>query len=233
MKKPMIALMPLYDDEKNSYWMLPQYMKMIEQAGGLPVMLPMSDDHIILRQIAETFDGFLFIGGHDISPHLYHQEAMIQCGQICSCRDDMEKELFHLVYQMNKPMLGICRGIQLFNVLLGGTLYQDLPSQRKSLINHHQLPPYDKPQHNNTIIKGTPLYDLLAVEKLQVNSYHHQAIQELSPLLKEMAFSEDGLIEVIYQPDKKYLWAIQWHPEYMMHDQSSQLIIAEFIKKCC
>lgn len=233
MKKPMIALMPLYDDEKNSYWMLPQYMKMIEQAGGLPVMLPMSDDHIILRQIAETFDGFLFIGGHDISPHLYHQEAMIQCGQICSCRDDMEKELFHLVYQMNKPMLGICRGIQLFNVLLGGTLYQDLPSQRKSLINHHQLPPYDKPQHNNTIIKGTPLYDLLAVEKLQVNSYHHQAIQELSPLLKEMAFSEDGLIEAIYQPDKKYLWAIQWHPEYMMHDQSSQLIIAEFIKKCC
>ena len=233
MKKPMIAFMPLYDDEKNSYWMLPQYMKMIEQAGGLPVMLPMSDDHIILRQIAETFDGFLFIGGHDISPHLYHQEAMIQCGQICSCRDDMEKELFHLVYQMNKPMLGICRGIQLFNVLLGGTLYQDLPSQRKSLINHHQLPPYDKPQHNNTIIKGTPLYDLLAVEKLQVNSYHHQAIQELSPLLKEMAFSEDGLIEVIYQPDKKYLWAIQWHPEYMMHDQSSQLIIAEFIKKCC
>ena len=154
MKKPMIALMPLYDDEKNSYWMLPQYMKMIEQAGGLPVMLPMSDDHIILRQIAETFDGFLFIGGHDISPHLYHQEAMIQCGQICSCRDDMEKELFHLVYQMNKTMLGICRGIQLFNVLLGGTLYQDLPSQRKSLINHHQLPPYDKPQHNNTIIKG-------------------------------------------------------------------------------
>ena len=233
MKKPMIALMPLYDDEKNSYWMLPQYMKMIEQAGGLPVMLPMSDDHIILRQIAETFDGFLFIGGHDISPHLYHQEAMIQCGQICSCRDDMEKELFHLVYQMNKPMLGICRGIQLFNALLGGTLYQDLPSQRKSLINHHQLPPYDKPQHNNTIIKGTPLYDLLAVEKLQVNSYHHQAIQELSPLLKEMAFSEDGLIEAIYQPDKKYLWAIQWHPEYMMHDQSSQLIIAEFIKKCC
>lgn len=233
MKKPMIALMPLYDDEKNSYWMLPQYMKMIEQAGGLPVMLPMSDDHIILRQIAETFDGFLFIGGHDISPHLYHQEAMIQCGQICSCRDDMEKELFHLVYQMNKTMLGICRGIQLFNVLLGGTLYQDLPSQRKSLINHHQLPPYDKPQHNNTIIKGTPLYDLLAVEKLQVNSYHHQAIQELSPLLKEMAFSEDGLIEAIYQPDKKYLWAIQWHPEYMMHDQSSQLIIAEFIKKCC
>lgn len=233
MKKPMIALMPLYDDEKNSYWMLPQYMKMIEQAGGLPVMLPMSDDHIILRQIAETFDGFLFISGHDISPHLYHQEAMIQCGQICSCRDDMEKELFHLVYQMNKPMLGICRGIQLFNVLLGGTLYQDLPSQRKSLINHHQLPPYDKPQHNNTIIKGTPLYDLLAVEKLQVNSYHHQAIQELSPLLKEMAFSEDGLIEAIYQPDKKYLWAIQWHPEYMMHDQSSQLIIAEFIKKCC
>ena len=233
MKKPMIALMPLYDDEKNSYWMLPQYMKMIEQAGGLPVMLPMSDDHIILRQIAETFDGFLFIGGHDISPHLYHQEAMIQCGQICSCRDDMEKELFHLVYQMNKTMLGICRGIQLFNVLLGGTLYQDLPSQRKSLINHHQLPPYDKPQHNNTIVKGTPLYDLLAVEKLQVNSYHHQAIQELSPLLKEMAFSEDGLIEAIYQPDKKYLWAIQWHPEYMMHDQSSQLIIAEFIKKCC
>ena len=233
MKKPMIALMPLYDDEKNSYWMLPQYMKMIEQAGGLPVMLPMSDDHIILRQIAETFDGFLFIGGHDISPHLYHQEAMIQCGQICSCRDDMEKELFHLVYQMNKTMLGICRGIQLFNVLLGGTLYQDLPSQRKSLINHHQLPPYDKPQHNNTIIKGTPLYDLLAVEKLQVNSYHHQAIQELSPLLKEMAFSEDGLIEAIYQPDKKYLWAIQWHPEYMMHDQSIQLIIADFIKKCC
>lgn len=233
MKKPVIAIMPLYDDEKNSYWMLPQYMQMIEQAGGLPVMLPMSHDHMILKQIAESFDGFLFTGGHDISPHLYHQKAMIQCGQICSCRDDMEKELFQLIYQKNKPILGICRGIQLFNVLLGGTLYQDLPSQRESWINHHQSPPYDKPQHNNTIVKATPLYDLLAVEKLQVNSYHHQAIKELSPLLKAMAISEDGLIEAIYHPDKKYLWAIQWHPEYMMDDQSSQYIIAEFIKKCC
>lgn len=232
MEKPVIALIPLYDDEKEGYWMLPGYMKMIEEAGAIAIMLPMINDHASLKQMAKQCDGFLFTGGHDVSPHLYHETIHHRCGIVCKKRDEMEKELFDIVYQMDKPMLGICRGLQLFNVLLGGTLYQDLLSQQVTSFDHHQLPPYDITVHHNIIVKETPLYALLKQEKIAVNSYHHQAIKDLSSQLKVMAYSEDGLIEAVYHPFKKYLQAFQWHPEYLLQEKSSQLIIEEFIRKC-
>ncbi|MGN1182368.1 MAG: gamma-glutamyl-gamma-aminobutyrate hydrolase family protein [Faecalibacillus sp.] len=232
MEKPIIGLIPLYDDEKKSYWMLPGYMNIIEKAGAIPIVLPMSQNKDILKQLVERLDGFLFTGGHDISPEFYHQEALLECGKICKQRDEMEKLLFQLSFQLDKPMLGICRGIQLFNVLLGGNLYQDLPTQTKSQVTHHQLPPYDQAVHENYIVKDTPLYALLQKEKIKVNSYHHQAIKDLSCQLKAMAYSEDGLIEAIFHPDKRYLRAIQWHPEYMETDGNSLKIIQDFVQNC-
>lgn len=233
-KRPIIGLLPLVDTEKESYWMLPGYMEGIIQAGGLPVMLPLSDNPQLINQLAETADGFLFTGGHDVSPELYGEKPIAQCGESVLLRDNMEKLLLKKTLELNKPVLGICRGIQLINAVLGGTLYQDLPTQYSSNTEHHQSPPYDIPIHTVTLDTESPLYSLLGAEQLEVNSYHHQAIKDLAPPLSAMAYSPDGLVEAVYMKGKKFLWAVQWHPEFSYKSsQSSQLIFKKFVSQCC
>ena len=233
-KRPIIGLLPLVDTEKESYWMLPGYMEGIIQAGGLPVMLPLSDNPQLINQLAETADGFLFTGGHDISPSLYGEKPIPPCGESVLLRDNMEKLLLKKALELNKPVLGICRGIQLINAVLGGTLYQDLPTQYSSNTEHHQSPPYDIPVHTVTLDTRSPLYSLLGAEQLEVNSYHHQAIKDLAPPLSAMAYSPDGLVEAVYMKGKKFLWAVQWHPEFSYKsNQSSQLIFKKFVSQCC
>lgn len=110
-------------------------------------------------------------------------------------------------------------------------MYQDLPTQHPSDVEHHQKPPYDVQVHNVHIVENGPLFDLLGKEELSVNSYHHQAIKELAPDLCVMAKSTDGLIEAVYKPDQKFLWAVQWHPEFSyLSDQSSREIFRAFVK---
>ena len=131
------------------------------------------------------------------------------------------------------PVLGICRGIQFLNAYLGGTLYQDLNTQHPTATEHHQKPPYDVPVHNVSIQKDSSLHKLLGTDTLAVNSYHHQAIKEKADALEAMAVSEDGLIEAVRMPDKKFVWAFQWHPEFSYKsDISSRKIFEEFIR-CC
>lgn len=231
MKRPLIGIVPLVDIQRDSYWMLPGYMKGIEQAGGIPVMLPLISDHAPLRQLTDTVDGFLFTGGHDVSPSIYHEILTDKCGECCPKRDEMETMLLHLALARDKPMLGICRGIQFVNAALGGSLYQDLPSEYPSDVEHHQSPPYDKPIHTVDIVRDTPLYELLRREKLSVNSYHHQAVRTLSSELQPMAYSEDGLIEAVWMPSARFLWAVQWHPEFSFHtDENSRKIFEQFIR---
>lgn len=233
MKKPVIGVVPLIDAQRNSYWMLPGYMKGIEQAGGIPLMLPLCSDLEELRQLAEELDGFLFTGGQDVSPDVYHAAASDKCGECCRERDKMEAALLRMAYDLDKPILGICRGIQLINAVLGGTLYQDLPSEHPSGVEHHQLPPYDIPCHSVEIISGSALHALLQTDKLMVNSYHHQAVRELALELVPMAFSPDGLVEAAAAPGKKFLWAVQWHPEFSyIGDESSRRIFQKFVQVC-
>lgn len=232
MKKPVIGIMPLIDTQKESYWMLPGYMDGLRQAGALPLMLPLTSDETELQQIVDICDGFLFTGGQDVSPSLYHAPLSEQCGECCPARDKMEAGLFQIAYEKDKPILGICRGIQIINVLLGGTLYQDLPTEHPSETQHHQSPPYDLPCHRVSIKTDSALYELLQKDSLLVNSYHHQAIKELSPHLTAMAYSPDGLVEAVSAPDKKFLWALQWHPEFSyLSDENSRTIFKQFVEK--
>lgn len=232
MKRPIIAVTPLYDSEKESYWMLPGYMKGIEKAGGVPVMLPLTANAEILKRLAAQYDGFLFTGGHDISPQLYGTEKSHFCGEICEERDTMEKCLIEEALCLDKPVLGICRGIQILNAVLGGTLYQDLPAEHPSKLEHHQMPPYDKPIYKVDLELGSPLFSLLRKQTLEVNSYHHQAIKTLSDKLVPMAYAEDGLIEAVYLPDTHFVWAVQWHPEFSYEkDKSNFEIFQEFVRK--
>lgn len=117
-----------------------------------------------------------------------------------------------------------------YQLALGGSLYQDLPTQHPSNVEHNQRPPYNKPIHEVVLTNDSPLYKCLQVDKLQVNSCHHQAINELSTQLKVMATSSDGLIEAVYMPTYKFLWALQWHPEFSYDiDINSQKIFKAFI----
>lgn len=222
--------MPLWDDDKESLWMLPGYLDGIHQAGGCAIIFPLTQEENELKRIAELCDGFLFTGGHDVDPRLYHEEPMKGFVDICRLRDEMEMIVLQEALDDDKPVFGICRGIQFINAVLGGTLYQDLPLQHSSDVEHHQKPPYDVPVHKVTVAEDSPLYRLLGKKQLAVNSYHHQAIKELAPSLKPMAVSSDGLTEAVYMPGKHFVWAVQWHPEFSHRtDEDSRKIFDVFI----
>ena len=127
MNRPVIGIIPLVDDQRESFWMLPGYMNGITEAGGLPVMLPLTDDPEQIRQIAGFCSAFLPTGGRDVSPSLYGETALPECGERSPERDAMEEFLLNEAIHKTMPVFGICRGIQLINAVLGGTLYQDPP----------------------------------------------------------------------------------------------------------
>lgn len=229
MKRPIIGVCPLFDSEKNSLWMLPGYNDGIENAGGVPLMLPLSRDKKVLAAAFEVCDGLVLTGGQDVDPALYGGRKE-NCGEICEKRDFAEALLLKLALERDKPVLGICRGIQFLNAALGGTLYGDLKTEHKSSVGHVMTPPYDRAVHKVTIKKGTPLYDIIGAEQISVNSYHHQAVKTLSPKLLEAARSEDGLIEGVFLPGKKFVLAVQWHPEFSFKtDENSRKIFSAFV----
>ena len=213
MEKPIIGVTPLWDEEKNSYWMLPGYLEGLEETGAIPIILPLAAGGADIAQLVDLCDGFLFTGGQDVSPQMYGEAMKPTCGELCPARDTLERELLYRALERDKPILGICRGIQFLNVALGGTLYQDLPTEHPSEIEHSMKPPYDQAAHTVRILPDTPLAALLQKQELGVNSCHHQAIRSLAPSLVEMARSTDDLIEAVYLPGKTFVWGVQWHPE--------------------
>ncbi|MBO4784533.1 MAG: gamma-glutamyl-gamma-aminobutyrate hydrolase family protein [Lachnospiraceae bacterium] len=232
--KPIIGIIPLVDEEKDSLWMLPGYMNGISEVGGIPIMLPLTSDADDIKELLSKVQGILFTGGHDVNPAIYNEAPINQTVSFCKERDAMESEVLKQVLEIDMPLLGICRGIQFINAYLGGTLYQDIPTQFTSKLNHHhQSPPYDKPVHKVIIKENSRLFSLLKKKSLEVNSYHHQAVKDLAPGLSVMALAEDGLIEAIEIKDKKFAWAFQWHPEFSyVTDEDSLKIFKEFVSHC-
>jgi len=231
MERPIIGVIPLWDEKKDSIWMLPGYMQGLEEAGAAPVILNLTVSETALKRSVCSFDGFLFTGGHDVNPELYGQEKTGYCEEICEIRDQMEAYIFReAVINQNKPALGICRGIQLFNVLLGGTLYQDIPAELPGAVKHTKGPPYDVPAHNVRLLPESPLRKLTGKEYIEVNSYHHQGINKIANGLEIMALADDGLVEAVYMPDRSYVWAVQWHPEFSLKDEISKKIFSSFVR---
>lgn len=223
--------MPLYDDERQSYWMLPDYMKMLEAEGAVPVMFPLTTKKEELDVLISLCGGFLLTGGHDVTPSFYGAEKSPRCGECCLTRDIMDGYVLKKAVETDLPVLGICRGIQLMNAAYGGTLYQDLPSERKGGVEHHMSPPYDRVAHKAKIIEGGLLYKIIGKDTVGVNSYHHQAVKDLSPAFNVEAVSEDGIVEGISMPNKKFVLGVQWHPEFFYRaDEVSKKIVAAFVK---
>ena len=229
--RPVIGVIPLIDKERESQWMLPGYLGGIETAGGVPIVFPLTADIREMDLLYQLCDGILFTGGQDVNPAFYGERKKQECGEICSERDEMEKYFYRRSMLENRPILGICRGIQFINVMAGGTLYQDVTTEHPSGIQHRQTPPYDVPVHEVEILEDTPLRQLLKSDKISVNSYHHQAIRELGDDLISMAVSPDGLVEAVCMPDKKFVWAVQWHPEFSYQkDENSRRIFQKFVE---
>jgi putative glutamine amidotransferase len=232
MGNKIIGIIPLWDEEKKSIWMLPGYLDGIWNAGGIPVILPLTSSQEDAATLLMKCDGLLMTGGQDVNPLMYGQTATNQCGEICHERDEMETHFFHQAINQNFPILGICRGLQMINVLLGGTLYQDIPTETDSKVNHRMEAPYDQECHQVRLMPGTALHRLLRGGDMGVNSYHHQAVKDLGAGLEVMAVADDGIVEAVSLPTKKFVWAVQWHPEYDLTNSSSQKIFKAFVNSC-
>jgi len=216
-QSPIIGVTPLWDAERKSVWMLPDYLDGIKAAGGIPIILPLEMAEEDADRIVETCDGFLFTGGQDVGS--------------CSERDKLETLLLSKALLSDKAILGVCRGLQFINVFLGGTLWQDLPSEHPSEIVHRQGKPYGTPTHK-VILNGN-LKTLLGKDIIEVNTLHHQAAKDLGSDLTPMAVSPDGIIEAIQMVGKRFVWAVQWHPEYMFKtDPDSLAIFSCFVRHC-
>ncbi|MBR3742713.1 MAG: gamma-glutamyl-gamma-aminobutyrate hydrolase family protein [Clostridia bacterium] len=181
---------------------------------------------------ARVLDGLCISGGADIDPAIYGCDKDETTEVYSDGRfDESDLLLLRAFEKAGKPVFGICRGIQLINAALGGTLYQDLPLQHPSETNHHGQPPYDQPVHDVAVYRDSPLYACLEKETLPVNSYHHQAVKAIAKGLQVMAAAPDGIVEAFYKPDQRFLWAVQWHPEFAYRtDENSRKIFGAFVE---
>lgn len=238
-ERPLIGIVPLVDYGRESLWMLPGYMDGVMEAGGVPFMLPLTDDEAAIRQLVGMCDGILFTGGQDVSPELYGESVtesyLATKPELSPERDRMEPVLLREALRADKAILGICRGIQLINAALGGTMWHDLPTEVPSDVEHHMPnPPYDLLGHEVTLVAGTPLAELMAAAgeggRIAVNSYHHQAVRVVAPGLTVMAKADDGVVEALYRPQSRFCWAVQWHPEFLHKvDARSRMIFRAFV----
>ena len=230
--KPIIGVIGAVLSDDRSI-VLNNYIRSIERAGAMPIVLPVTESAEHAMRFAAMCDGFLFTGGVDIDPARYGEEKEAVCGEVCHARDQFEFFVFPYLFATNKPILGICRGCQLLNVALGGTLYQDIPSMIKSDLIHRQGEPHFKPSHDVYLIEGTPLYDLMGSTCIPVNSFHHQCAKVLGKELICMARADDGVTEAFYHPTHRFLWGIQWHPERSVEcDENSKKIFGVFVDAC-
>ena len=231
--KPLIAVTPLVNEKRELQLMQPGYLKGIELAGGAPVVLPVTQDKTVLEAIMARCSGLLLTGGHDVDPALYGQEILPECGELSKSRDEMENWLIGWALEREMPVLGICRGVQMLNVHLGGSLYQDLPTQRPGRVNHSQEPPYERLVHKVEVTQGSFLAGLIGAGTLSVNSLHHQAVDQTAPALEVDALSEDGIVEAVHLPGKPFVLGVQWHPEYCCGIQPEALeIFKGFVRAC-
>jgi putative glutamine amidotransferase len=193
------------------------YCEAITKVGGMPVFIPPSENAVFY---AERIESLLIPGGRDINPSYYHEDILPQVKLVPRERSDFEISLLKEMIRHKKPVFGICYGMQLINVALGGTLYQDIESQLSSDINHRKGYHKIVIQENRFIQEG----------EFSVNSTHHQAIKELGAGLVDFVFSPDKLIEAFYRKDYPFLVGVQWHPERLLDDNLSLTLFQSFIK---
>ena len=222
MKRPLIGITCSKTSE-GKIAMSQNYLNSVWEAGAVPVFLAYTEDEEKLAEYARVFDGFLFGGGDDMDPKLYGEEKMFDSVEIDADRDAFELALYRHVKPTNKPILGICRGIQLLNVAEGGSLYQHIDG-------HRQSEPGTTTQQKTLIYKDSLLYSLIETTELSVNTFHHQNVKALAPTLTADAESEDGYIEAVHMEGHPFYLGVQWHPEiFRTQSPEMQRVFAAFV----
>ncbi len=230
--KPIIGILAETDNEQVTK-LKPGYTEAIQKSGGIPVILPYVKGEETLDSFLNLCDGFLFTGGCDIEPMHYGEKNRGMCGKIEPYRDEFELKFFKKAITTKKPILAICRGAQLVNVALGGTLYQDIPSEVQTEILHRQNEPKAATFHSVKLLQNAPLFNLIGEPTMTVNSIHHQAIKRLADGLTVMAVADDGIIEAVCLSGEQYLRGFQWHPERLYDsDAFNRRIFDDFIEAC-
>ncbi|WP_300368750.1 gamma-glutamyl-gamma-aminobutyrate hydrolase family protein [Brachyspira sp.] len=191
------------------------YIDSVSRADGIPFIMPIVEDEKIIKGMIENIDGIIMTGGVDVHPFRFNEEPMGKIGTISAERDEFDFKIIKYAVEMNKPIFGICRGIQVINVHFGGTLIQDIPTQRNTNILHDQTAELHVATHKIQVVKDSIIYDMLG-ENSEVNSFHHQAIDKLAKDFKVTASAKDGIVEAIeYKKKDSFILGVQWHPELM------------------
>ncbi|MBP5207502.1 MAG: gamma-glutamyl-gamma-aminobutyrate hydrolase family protein [Clostridia bacterium] len=228
MKRPVILIFPTRRDDLSAVSV--RYTDAVRCHGGLPLVVPMNTDAAALEEMCAISDGFMFTGGVDIAPSYYNEEKLNDTVETDEVRDTLEMTAIGYVLASDKPVLGICRGIQSVNVGMGGTLYQDIPAQLPDPVCHRQNAPATEPTHDVFVVPGTRLHALIG-DKVRTNSFHHQAVKDPAPGLVISARAEDGVIEALESTGDRYITLVQWHPEFTHStDPCSDALFGSFIK---
>lgn len=217
--KPKIAII-ICGLSENRQFVSNSYVQAIHYSGGLPLIIPLVKSKIAIQEYVSLYDGFLFCGGGDITPLFFDQEPLEKLGETNITLDTFQLHFIQHVLLSRKPILAICRGMQLLNIACNGTLYQDISLKQKQCINHMQHSPRKDINHKIITKPGTLLHKLMG-RKIYTNSFHHQAIHRLGQGLISSAHTSDGIIEGIELNNYSFAIGVQWHPEAMYHSTPS------------
>jgi len=234
MTKPVVGVTTFHTDSRRGYIYISvteAYVKAVANAGAVPILIPIGLPEEDLNQLLSTVNGVLFTGGGDMDPTLYGGLPHPTIHDIDLDRDRMEIYLARQVLEHETPFLGICRGLQVINVALGGSLYTHIQDQHPNALKHDYFPgrPRNFHAHPVKVDEGTSLAGIMGQPIVQVNSLHHQGIDRLAPDLTPTAYAPDGLTEAVELPNHRFGLAVQWHPEWLQDQAEMRALFTAFV----
>lgn len=231
-KRPRIGITMRIELETNRFYLARDYSEAVESAGGIPVHISLIPNRDYIATVMDTVDGILLPGSDsDVDPQRYGEDPHPKLGSVHPIKDDTDAMVLDEIEIRGTPLLAICYGMQILNVARGGTLIQDIETQIPTAIKHQQGKPRDHRSHRVRLLEGSLLSDLAQLHGVMVNSHHHQAIDKVANGLIATAWTSDGLIEALEDPnDGRFVLAVQWHPEIgWQQDEFSQALFRRFV----
>jgi len=233
MKKPWIGIPTRYHEKSEYIGQIRHYLDAVLWAGGLPLLIPSTTDPEVTREYLEQVQGVLLPGSpNDIDPRKYGEEPHVKLGKLQPEREATDFAILDLAEQKDMPVLGICFGVQSINVHRGGSLVQDIPSVVSNPLVHDENDPNPPARHPVRLTQGSLIARLTGRSEMEVNSYHHQAVQRPGKDLRVVAVSPDGVIEAVEDTAGRFIVGVQWHPERGWRDDpASQALFAALIEQ--
>lgn len=201
------------DHGRPAVFLYTSYIHALEQIGLAPVLITPAHTEAAIDALLDACCGLVLSGGEDVDPERYGERPSPALGATLPARDEMEFRALRCALRRDLPVLGICRGCQVLNVHFGGTLYQDIDTERPGHLLHQQLAPWSERTHAASVQRDSLLYRMIGEDRLFINSFHHQAVKGLGEELRVVARAEDGLVEAIEHETRPWVVGVQWHPE--------------------